>query len=90
MSIPRTLTMSAQQRGFAPEIAPAGVDKMQLIVDNNLPDPDRVFQLILSAHHNLSREESEKLNAKLVLLLTNHIGNDDILAQAIDVASREA
>lgn len=47
--------------------------------------PDDLYQMLIDAHAGLSDEASMKLNAKLVLLLANQIGDIDILAQAIDL-----
>ncbi|MBS0314765.1 MAG: DUF2783 domain-containing protein [Proteobacteria bacterium] len=47
---------------------------------------DDFYQLLIDAHRDLSDEHSALLNAKLVLLLANHIGNLDILREAMQVA----
>ncbi len=60
---------------------------MSLILDPNIPDPDGFYDELLQAHHGLSAEESEKLNAKLVLILSNHIGDREVLRDALRVAS---
>lgn len=54
--------------------------------DPNLADPDRAYALLIAAHTDLTPEESLALNARLVLLLANHIGSEAVLAAAIDVA----
>jgi Protein of unknown function (DUF2783) len=59
-----------------------------LITDNRLPDPDAAFRLIVEAHRGLSETESQALNARLVLLLANHVGEIEVLRQAIEVAKR--
>ncbi len=48
--------------------------------------PDDMYQMLIDAHAGLDDQASAKLNAKLILLLANHIGEADILAQAIDIA----
>lgn len=48
--------------------------------------PDDFYQMLIDAHHGMSDADSMKLNAKLVLLLANQIGDMDILGQAIDLA----
>ena len=40
----------------------------------NLPDPDGFYAELIALHEGLSREDSEALNARLVLVLANHIG----------------
>lgn len=49
-------------------------------------DPDRIYNAIIDAHRGLSDAESMSLNASLVLLLANHIGDEDIVREAIAVA----
>lgn len=53
-----------------------------------LDAPDDFYQSLIDAHQGLSDGQSELLNAKLVLLLANHIGDGAILAQAL-MAARE-
>jgi len=48
--------------------------------------PDDLYQKLIDAHNGLSDADSMKLNAKLVLLLANHIGDIDIVTQAIELA----
>lgn len=53
-----------------------------------LADPDAVFVALVRAHRDLSPEESRRLDAALVLLLANHIGDGAVLEQAIEQARR--
>ncbi len=53
-----------------------------------LADPDAVFVTLVRAHHDLSPEESRRLDAALVLLLANHVGDAVVLEQAIELARR--
>lgn len=57
-----------------------------LITEPNLPDPDAVYRLIAEAHRTLSEVESAALNARLVLIFANHIGEAEILRQALALA----
>lgn len=54
----------------------------------NLEDADGFYEQLLDAHGGLSRDESEALNARLVLLLANQVGSvqalTDCLAAAVD------
>ncbi len=61
-----------------------------LITTANLPDPDGVFEALMNAHRDLTPEASRQLDAKLVLLLANHIGDPDIVKQAIALAAKPA
>ena len=53
-------------------------------------DPDRLYNAIVDAHRGLSDAESMSLNASLVLLLANHIGDEDIVREAIAIARAAA
>ncbi|MDG2340039.1 MAG: DUF2783 domain-containing protein, partial [Paracoccaceae bacterium] len=48
---------------------------------------DDFYADLLDAHEGLSKEESDAFNARLILILANHLGNRAILKQAIDTAS---
>lgn len=53
----------------------------------NIADPDGFYAELIALHEGLSREESEALNARLVLLLANHVGDRDVLRAAFAAAS---
>lgn len=53
----------------------------------NLQDGDTFYEQLLDAHVGLSQEASALLNARLILLLANQIGNRDVLAECIRAAS---
>ena len=59
-----------------------------LILTPNLQDPDGVFEALMDAHRDLPPEASRRLDATLVLLLANHIGDAEIVRQAIAIASK--
>lgn len=54
-----------------------------LITEANLDDPDALFEALVEAHRDLAPEASRRLDAKLVLLLANHVGDMRVLLQAI-------
>lgn len=58
-----------------------------LVADNRFADPDAAFRLLVEAHRPLSEAGSADLNARLVLILANHIGDAGVLAEAIALAS---
>jgi hypothetical protein len=51
---------------------------------------DDVYALLIAAHEGLAPEESARLNAKLVLILANAVGDIDTLRAAIERARRDA
>jgi hypothetical protein len=48
---------------------------------------DDFYQHLIDAHRDLGDAQSQKLNARLILLLANHIGDLEILREAIDAAA---
>ena len=52
----------------------------------NLQDADAFYESLLDAHQGLSREQSELLNARLILILANQIGDSAILKTCIAAA----
>lgn len=52
----------------------------------NLDCPDDFYAALLAAHEGLNEAEMHALNARLILILANHIGNKNILIQALDAA----
>ena len=57
---------------------------MTLNTEFNLgKDSDRLFNELLGAHDGLDREQSEQLNAGLILTLMNHIGEPEVIREAI-------
>ena len=51
-----------------------------------LTDPDALFEALVAAHRDLSPVASRRLDARLILLLANHIGDAEVLAEAIAAA----
>jgi len=61
---------------------------MALQREANSSDPDALYAAIIEAHAGLSDADSAALNARLVLLLANHIGDESVVRDALDVARR--
>jgi hypothetical protein len=61
---------------------------MALSTSSNFSKPDDAFRAVVEAHRGLSDAESADLDAALVLILANHIGDIDVLRQAITLARR--
>ena len=59
---------------------------MGLKREANLTDADAVYAAIIDAHADLSEAESLALNARLLLLLANHIGDTGVVLQALAAA----
>ena len=52
----------------------------------NLEAPDDFYEALIEAHQGLSTEEGNAYNARLVLVLANHIGSLAVLREALDAA----
>ena len=57
-----------------------------LITEPHLEAPDNFYQALIDAHRDLDTARSHELNAKLVLLLANHVGRQSVLVQALQAA----
>lgn len=58
----------------------------QIILTPNIDGPDDFYAELIEAHEGLSKAESDALNARLVLILANHVGDREVLREAIRVA----
>jgi hypothetical protein len=61
---------------------------MALSTRSNFERPDDAFRAVVEAHRGLSDAQSADLDAALVLILANHIGDIDVLREAIELAKR--
>ncbi len=59
---------------------------MPLNTQPNIDKPDDFYQILIDTHRDLSDEQSLALNAKLILLLANHIGDRAVLEGALSLA----
>lgn len=59
--------------------------RTELGVDN----PDDFYARLIELHEGLSSEESHKMNAKVILMLANHIGDTDVLYEVLDYVSKD-
>jgi len=62
---------------------------MKLNDESNIASPDDFYQELIDLHRDLTDEQSALVNAKLILLLANHIGDMEVLRAAL-AAAREA
>lgn len=61
---------------------------MPLSTTSNFNDPDSAYRAVVEAHRGLTEAQSADLDAALVLILANHIGDADVLTEAIVLAKR--
>lgn len=59
---------------------------MPLKLEINTAVPDDIYQAIIDMHEGLDDEASEKVNARMILLLANHIGDPDVIKEAARIA----
>jgi len=59
-----------------------------LMTDNRLASPDDFYEALIDTHRDLTAEQSGMVNAKLILLLANHIGDMDTLREALSIARK--
>lgn len=54
-----------------------------LNTETNLAAPDDFYEALIEAHRDLSNEQSQELNAALILVLANHLGDMAVLREAL-------
>jgi hypothetical protein len=59
---------------------------VRLSLEPRIEDADGWYAELLAAHEGLSEEESHALDARLVLILANHIGDREVLRAALELA----
>ncbi|MDU6237686.1 MAG: DUF2783 domain-containing protein [Bradyrhizobium sp.] len=59
---------------------------MALSTASNFAKPDDAFRAVVEAHRGLSEKDSADLDAALVLILANHIGDITVFREAITLA----
>ena len=63
------------------------IDTKRLNLQPGLSRPDDFYNALMDMHRNLSEEQSQLANAKLILLLANHIGDKQTLEEALKIAA---
>lgn len=56
---------------------------MALNIEPNIAQADDFYEALIDMHRDLSPEQSHMANAKLILLLANHIGDLTVLREAL-------
>ena len=60
----------------------------KLVTSSQFANPDAAYELLVETRRGLSAEESAEVDARLVLILANHIGDIEVLREAIALARR--
>ena len=61
---------------------------MALSTSSNFAKPDDAFRMVVEAHRGLTDAQSAELDTALVLILANHIGDIEVLREAVALAKR--
>ncbi len=64
------------------------IDK--LATELRIARPDDFYEALIETHRGLSDEESRRLNARLILILANQIGDMEVLEEALRLAREDA
>ena len=59
---------------------------MMLNLSPNIADPDDFYAELINSQRDLDEEQALRMNARLILLLANHIGDRTVLTEAIACA----
>lgn len=63
---------------------------MRLVTTHNASQPDDIYEAIIRLHDGLDDEESQRANARLILILANHIGDAAVIREAAALAREGA
>ena len=63
---------------------------MPLNLEPNLIDPDGFYEELIACQRDLGDDEAELFQARLMLVLANHVGDRQVLSEAMRVASGRA
>jgi hypothetical protein len=56
-------------------------------LEPNIPDPDTFYAALIEAHEGLTERQSAELNARLVFLLANQLGDQSTLMKCVAAAA---
>jgi hypothetical protein len=59
------------------------MSQSKLNLEPNIEHPDDFYEALITMHQGLSEEQSRIVNAKLILILANHIGDEALLRDAM-------
>ena len=59
----------------------------KLVTQPNIEDPDGFYAELLEIHGENDKKTSDSINAQLILIMANHIGDRDVLRQALALAA---
>jgi len=61
----------------------------KLRTELGVASPDDFYARLIELHEGLTSEQSHKINAKVILMLANHIGDTDVLYEVLDYVGKD-
>ena len=61
----------------------------RLTREANIEKPDDFYEALIKLHEGLTEEQSRDINARLILILANHVGDEGVLRQALELARQD-
>ena len=62
---------------------------MSLRTELGVADPDDFYARLIELHEGLTTGQSHKINAKVILLLANHVGDTDVLNEVLEYVRKD-
>ena len=62
---------------------------MSLRTELGVENPDDFYARLIELHEGLTTEQSHKVNAKVILMLANHVGDTDVLYEVLDYIEKD-
>jgi Protein of unknown function (DUF2783) len=70
-------------------VARAAAAFEHLRTELGIDDPDGFYAELIALHEGLTPEQSDKINAKLILMLSNHVGDRKVLDEILNYLRKE-
>ena len=61
----------------------------KLRTEPGVAGPDDFYARLIELHEGQSSEQSHKINAKVILMLANHVGDTDVLYEVLDYVGKD-
>jgi len=63
---------------------------VSLRTELGVENPDDFYARLIELHEGLTTEQSHKINAKVILLLANHVGDTDVLNEVLEYVRKDS
>ena len=61
----------------------------KLRTELGVENPDDFYARLIELHEGLTSEQSHKVNAKVILMLANHVGDTDVLYEVLEYVRKD-